>query len=477
MSAQDPSPRKSRRRLAISVRVVMLLTLVFAAGLSYKVRRAQAQRRAVAQIKQAGGDVYYDYAYSLAESPWAPTWLRGLETTSVSYYLPAGVPAGKQRAQSGESVAIRSFQFSGANPNTLPPIKMSVSVQASSSKGVQSPVLPPFEDIDTLTINQIESARLTASFFDEEMAPVTTAILLDSATTKKDDAVEIAKLKTDLLTGPHAGRQPGSQHDDARGRWKLLERRDSYSSAWQPAWLQRLIGDQYFQAVTSVSFHGNTTDDQLGYVEGLDQIVDLKLGEAKNITDAGLAHLAGLTRLRNLDLRDAVGLTDGALAYLGKMTELRELCWGASTISEAGITQLARLPHLQKLSLGRVTDGGLAHLAELTELQELELIGANISDAGLASLKKLKKLQRLNLACNRRITNDGLEHLAGLTELSDLNLSYCPNITDTGSRHLRSLSKLRRLNLDETWVSDAEVAAATAATPGLVISRRGRPLF
>ncbi len=71
----------------------------------------------------------------------------------------------------------------------------------------------------------------------------------------------------------------------------------------------------------------------------------------------------------------------------------------------------------------------------------------------------------------------GLEHIAGLTELRDLDLSYCPNITNTGLRHLRTLRKLRRLNQDETWVSEAEVTAATAATPGLLISRRGRPLF
>jgi Leucine Rich repeat len=456
---------------------MMLLTLVLAAGLSIKVRRAQTQRRAVAQIKRAGGDVLYDYAYSLARSAWAPAWLRGLEYTSVSYHLPAGVPSGGQPAQAGDSVSIRSFQFPGVNPKTLPSIRMSLSIKASSTNGVQSPVLPPFEDIDTLTINQIESARLTASFFDEEMAPVISALLLDSAPIKSDDAVEVAKLKNDLLAGPRAGREPDTQQGDARARWKRLERRDRYSSPWQPAWLQRLIGDEYFQEVTSVSFHGDTTDDQLASVENLDQIADLTLGDAKNITDAGLAHLTGLTRLRSLDLQSAVSITDAGMMHLAKMTGPREITVGSPAISEAGIAQLARLPHLQKLSLRRVTEGGLAHLAGLTELQELSLIGADMSDAWLARFKNLKNLHRLNLACNYRITNDGLSHLAGLTELHDLDLSYCHKITDTGLRHLRTFSKLRRLNLDETWVSDAEVAAATAATPGLVISRRGRPMF
>jgi hypothetical protein len=476
MSAQIPSPRKSRRRLAITLRVMMLLTLVLADGLSYKVRRTQTQKRAIAHIKRAGGDVFYDYGYSLALSSWAPTWLRGLEVTTVSYHL-AGATAGGQPAQTGESVPIRSFQFPGVNPYTLPPITMSLSVKASSSKGVQSPVLPAFEDIDTLTINQIESARFTASLFDDEMAPVTTALLLDMTPVKPDEAVEMAKLKNDLLTAPRDVRKSNPERGNARAQWKRLERRDSYSSPWQPAWLQGLIGDENFQEVTSVALHGETTDDQLAHVKYLDQIADLKLGDAKHITDAGLTHLTGLDRLRSLDLHSAVSITDAGMIHLAKMTELREIRVGSPAISEAGIAQLARLPHLQNLSLRRINDGGLACLAGLTELQELSLIGADISDAELARLKNLKNLHRLNLACNYGITNAGLAHLAGLTELHDLDLSYCHKISDTGFRHLRTLRKLRRLNLDETWVSDAEVATATAATPGLVISRRGRPLF
>jgi hypothetical protein len=409
MSAQIPSPRKSRRRLAITLRVMMLLTLVLAGGLSYKVRRTQRQKRAIAHIKRAGGDVFYDYGYSLARSSWAPTWLRGLEVTTVSYHLPAGATAGGQPAQTGESVQIRSFQFPGVNPNTLPPITMSLSVKASSSKGVQSPVLPAFEDIDTLTISQIESARFTASLFDDEMAPVTTALLLDMTPVKPDEAVEMAKLKNDLLTAPRDVRKSNPERGNARAQWKRLERRVSYSSPWQPAWLQGLIGDEYFQEVTSVALHGETTDDQLAHVKYLDQIADLKLGDAKHITDAGLTHLTGLDRLRSLDLHSAVSITDAGMIHLAKMTELREIRVGSPAISEAGIA--------------------------------------------------------------------GLAHPAGLTELHDLDLSYCHKISDTGLRHLRTLRKLRRLNLDETWVSDAEVATAIAATPGLVISRRGRPLF
>ncbi len=477
MSEHESSPRKPRRRLAITVRLMMLLILIVAAGLGMAVRRAQAQRRAVVQIKQAGGDVLYDYAYSLAGSSWAPAWLRGLEVASVNYYLPTGATAQGQLAHGGESVLIRSFQFPGANPNTIPPITMSLNVGMSSSEGLKPPVLLPFEQIDTLTINEIESARFTASFFDEESAPATAALLLELAPIKSDEAVQVAKLKTDLLTERRGGPKPNSPRGDARSLWKRLERRDSYTSPWEPAWLQRLIGDEYGQEVTSVNFHETITDNQSAPLENFSRLAELTFHDAEKITDSGLARLSGLTQLRRLDLRNARHVTDAGMPHLAKMVELRELTLDSPAITDVGFAQIGKLSHLEKLTLGNVTDAGLAHVNSLSTLRELNLMNTDISDAGLARLKDLKNLHSLSLACNRQITNAGLAHLAFLSELRELDLSYCHKITDTGLHHLRGLYKLRKLNLDETWVSDTEVAAARAATPGLVISRRGRPMF
>jgi hypothetical protein len=121
MSTAELSPRKPRRRLfAISVRALILLILVVAAGLGWIVNRAHVQRRAVARIEQARGSISYDYPFSLAGSSWAPGWLRNLEVTSIRYYLPAEAAAGAGASPVGDGVPLRSFRFPGANPNTVP---------------------------------------------------------------------------------------------------------------------------------------------------------------------------------------------------------------------------------------------------------------------------------------------------------------------------------------------------------------------
>ena len=100
-----PAPRRRRSRLALSLRATMLLVLLLAVPMAWKVNRARAQRRAVAEILRVGGKVYYDYQYSgdvrqysgadfnLRGKPSGPAWLRSRlgdeyfgEVTDVSSY-------------------------------------------------------------------------------------------------------------------------------------------------------------------------------------------------------------------------------------------------------------------------------------------------------------------------------------------------------------------------------------------------------
>ncbi len=53
--------RPRRRRLRLSLRGLMVLVLVVGGMLGWKARRASIQRRAVTQIKAAGGTLLYDY--------------------------------------------------------------------------------------------------------------------------------------------------------------------------------------------------------------------------------------------------------------------------------------------------------------------------------------------------------------------------------------------------------------------------------
>jgi hypothetical protein len=245
-----------------------------------------------------------------------------------------------------------------------------------------------------------------------------------------------------------------------------------------PAWLRRMIGDEYFQEVTAVSLGDQTTDDQLVWLAEFDQLIKVDFSEVdkdaesgfgcleglKNlrmigisggeITDAGLAHLASLRHLETLYLFDARRITDAGMAHVGKMSTLRNLCLASNTA---------------------ITDKGVAQIAKLRQLQELHLSGCDFTDSALVYLKDLKSLHKLSLSADRKITDAGLAHLASLTELRELNLSKT-DTSDSGLRHLRGLRKLGKLYLYHTWVTDGEAAAAQVDNPGLTISRE-EPLF
>ena len=428
MSQPNPALRKPRRRLVITVRVLMLLVLIVAAGLAWKVNRAHVQRQAVARIRQAGGSVSHDYTYTLAESSWAPDWLRRLESVTIEYSLPVG--AGSD-AQPGETGTIRSFRFYGVNPNTLPSVTGSIHISISAN-GVKTAPLPSFEKIDSMALNEIELANFYACAFDDEMASATAAVLLESAAIKGDPSVEAAMLAANLSAQSNSTRKTAAPDNDNRALWKRLERYNTYASPWQPAWLQRLIGDEYFQEVVSAGFHLPVTDDQLAPVAGLDRLRELSLGKARNLTDAGLAHLAGLSQLQELEIgyapgitdaglahlaglaqlrklyvHDAPGITDAGLAHLSRITELRDLNLSSTGVSGPGLAQLASLPHLQELRIYPIKDSGMPGLANLTALRELNLLSNPITDAGLAHLSGLTRLQTLNLSTSR-FTNEGL---------------------------------------------------------------------
>ena len=108
-----------------------------------------------------------------------------------------------------------------------------------------------------------------------------------------------------------------------------------------PAWLRKLLGEDYFADVTFVDLRG------------------------QEVTDAGLEHLKGLTELRYLNLSNR-------------------------KVSDAGLEHLKRLTQVQELYLDNthVSDAGLKQLMGLTQLWWLTLYGTRVSDAGVRDLKR-----------------------------------------------------------------------------------------
>ncbi len=84
-----PVTRRWQRFLRFSVRGLIVLVLLIGAGLGWLVRSARIQREAVAEIKNARGNVAYNWESSNgkwipAGRPWAPRWLAAL--LGVDYF-------------------------------------------------------------------------------------------------------------------------------------------------------------------------------------------------------------------------------------------------------------------------------------------------------------------------------------------------------------------------------------------------------
>lgn len=183
------------------------------------------------------------------------------------------------------------------------------------------------------------------------------------------------------------------------------------SPASTPAWLSPLFGDDFFVNVAFVELAGSeATDATLECLDSLPQLRTLNLRKTC-VTDAGLRHLEGLHQLLELKLGDTHA-TDASLEYLGQMPHLFGLDLYKARISDAGLKHLKGLTELAELSLNdtRVTNAGLEHLEGLTRLEDLYLNDTEITDAGLKHLARLTHLQILWL-CDTKVTEKGIKSL------------------------------------------------------------------
>lgn len=104
---------------------------------------------------------------------------------------------------------------------------------------------------------------------------------------------------------------------------------------------------------------------------------------------------------------------DAQATVLPKISE--QIVWlklGDTEVSDATLTQVAKLKNLQKLHLEQtnVTDAGLKYLKGLANLEYLNLYGTAITDAGLTELANLKNLKTVYL-WQTKVTEPGLSNL------------------------------------------------------------------
>jgi Leucine Rich repeat len=156
-----------------------------------------------------------------------------------------------------------------------------------------------------------------------------------------------------------------------------------------PAWLRKLLGENFFCDVEYVFLSGKNFDDTaLEPLSALTKLEMLDLGRS-NITDAGLDHLKGLSELSHLIL-NRTRIDNAGLERLTGLAELRGLELWRTNVSDAGLEYLRGFAHLQALGLKEtaVSDAGIVHLKQLRQLQRLDLRGTKVSDAGLRELQK-----------------------------------------------------------------------------------------
>ena len=138
----------------------------------------------------------------------------------------------------------------------------------------------------------------------------------------------------------------------------------------------------------------------------------------------------------DLVARSGVSITDADLVKLAELgpanMEVTELNLKASPITQAGLSQLAKLPALRKVSLAAcpLVGDAWSGISSATQLEELDAEGSGLDDSAMSALAPLINLKVLNLG-RTPVSDNGLQHLAGMTRLESFSCNY-GQITGTG---------------------------------------------
>ena len=237
-----------------------------------------------------------------------------------------------------------------------------------------------------------------------------------------------------------------------------------------PAWLRRLVGDEYFQEIVHVSL-GSDDPEAMAAVCQLDRLEFLCVQDLPGDAGKALAEIGRLKRLQDLRLYGALGLRNEMLASLDGLPVLSRLYIFDADVGDAGLVRLAHLPKLETLEISSrglrskrlVTDVGVAAVARsMPELRELDLCDSDITDAALVAVSRLSKLTTISLT-GPKVTDAGLTLLSNLRDLEVLILGQV-DVTDEGLKQIHHLKKLRILNLVSDRITDAGLAYIAGLT-------------
>ena len=179
-------------------------------------------------------------------------------------------------------------------------------------------------------------------------------------------------------------------------------------------------------------------------------------------------------QIEKAELWEIEGADDRAFRHLGNLSPtVNHLFVEIATVTDEGLKPLQNL-RLKFLAIGwtkSVTDGAFRSVAGIASLEHLVLNGCTgVTGREVAALTALPKLRVLELA-GTSLTGANLPRLASLG-IEELNVSQN---SITGAELLRllngpgALPRLKKLVVRKVPLADSELAALTAARPGLQI--------
>ncbi len=243
-----------------------------------------------------------------------------------------------------------------------------------------------------------------------------------------------------------------------------------------PAWLRKIVGDDFLSGVAYVDVEGiKLGDDDLAPLASLRTLRRVFLNDC-DFPDAALRSIAALPRLENLMLGNT-HVSDAGLEFLSGHKALRDICVNGTRITDQGIARLRGLTQLTNFGAGgtRVTGSGFAqwkgfsqlswlglketavsdeelpYIAVFSGLEYLALDDTKVTDAGMEYIRRLVKLKELSLR-GTKVGDAGIAQLGGLRNLSRIDLSGTL-ITDAGLRSLRRIDRLTGANPSDTKVT------------------------
>jgi Leucine-rich repeat (LRR) protein len=312
----EPVSQPWRRYLRFSVRGLIVLVLVIAAGMGWIVRQARLQREAVAAIIKAGGSAYYESDFNTGSSRDQPSeWKKWLEECIGIDYVDHVV-----NIDLSSRVNKADWRQAANRLGDLGQLRW-LSLMGSS---VDDDVLAHLDGMQHLEVLLLQFTGIT----DAGLAHLGNLTNLESV----------------LISGDRNARggitDGGLAHLTGLSKLsKLSLHAVQVSDAGLPH-LQRLTN------LSELDLSGTMVSDRgLAHLKGLTKLSSLRL-RGTRVTNAGLVHLKGLTNLSHLDLV-RTRVSDGGLAHLRGLTKLKRLVLPYDRVTEGAMKMLNQaLPSL-----------------------------------------------------------------------------------------------------------------------------------